>query len=1448
MGSRQSSSRWSRTEIEPVDHSEMSPLVREIHLAAITNDPARLELAILHGADVNQPWEDANFGLAKQGLTALTQAIALNYVHIVQMLLEAGADVTLLDESGSSYLHKAAVLGRAEVITLLVHAGADLTCCDSQGNTPLHCVCKHGFVHNNVRAVRALLQLGSDPNVRNNDGMTPLHYASIWGLTLFVNMLLQYGAELDAVDSLLRTSFYHSILCIVKPASPSFAISVMHFRRQFACVKLLLKYGCDALGFSQWLRSNGTIFELRAPSESRRSRWLIGQRRRDGALVEMEKKTPKKEKTNLQEFEGSVKDIRVQFGEQLKCLDGRTESHSALMAELQDFCRRRAEIELEYSKSLEKLHRQIAAKHKAEKQKRESWTNFAAYSMWKMFVEETKIESRNRSVMADLLTNHVAVKVAFLTDQMQRITKRGSSIPSYLRVGLKKFRFFQCREIGTLCHGEILRVLSELHTAIKTYQLCHGACSNAELKFKLAETQKSRFEDSWPKKIGCRKHRFLEKAFERRQAKYNEYRLKALKARNEYLLCVESANAALHKYFAEDLSDIIDCMDIGLESSLRHIVHIMADTRQVLIGAEQRSVDAYREWSLKLDARADKQRFLESNHSLFVLPRRFEFRPQNGDDVKQVSAPRAVQDELLQRYWQLHQRLVQLKTESEEVWKTLETTERAIIGIQQQPKVNVCERFSIANCHGQRQSSCREAEANQQKRRQDIGEFEDFYLNVMHYSNLLHRQPLTKCYALLQKFQQFLLTGNLISRLDARFATIKSALGVLPYVDSVSSSRGRSPSDLSSDKSSSVCNIIDSQSEGALIVAYNDHPSLVNRLSKPRRRRIGAATSNPEKRIKLFGGSLEEYVEMSDQEIPLIIRSCIRMLSLFGLHHQGVFRVSGSQLEINAFKEAFERGEDPLADVTDASDVNSVAGVLKLYFRELREPLFPLYMFDQFVECACFETKEEFVIKVRELVAKLPRPIFVVMRYLFAFLSHLSEFSDENMMDPYNLAICFGPTLLPIPESKDQVFYHNHVNELMRNLILFHEEVFPNDGGIVYEKYLLADQDDAADEDEDMAIGEDEDMMASVDMVGCSTAEQRKLSFDGDAACKCRLNGHVSQNDLTMKAVEPTWPNEPTVRAISNADRVTDFQSLLASELSGYNSTVMPVLQSKGRNQELRVASPDRPTGIYSQPFKVNSPITVDSDTGSPVDHPSFNWGAEDGHESPTHADSCNAYSYPSKQRCNKNAFKRLSLSSYTYVPYGGDVVASRKGNVSSPSSAVSVEHTKALSPQSLREIQSELKAVLTSLETFTIHQQRGRYPSSSHLESCCDAAGTEVELLTPDLVKNLPDTAEKEEVVAVNSVTDERDGDRCYVSSLTVDTSSFAERFAQSRESTIRKMTSPSGQQHHHPELLPFPYIDQTGCCSPETNGADSSPRGRSTPNKPPVPKKPSNCSTPSS
>jgi len=106
------------------------------------------------------------------------------------------------------------------------------------------------------------------------------------------------------------------------------------------------------------------------------------------------------------------------------------------------------------------------------------------------------------------------------------------------------------------------------------------------------------------------------------------------------------------------------------------------------------------------------------------------------------------------------------------------------------------------------------------------------------------------------------------------------------------------------------------------------------------------------------------------------------------------------------------------------------------------------------------ESKHEFVVKVRDVVKTWKRAVFLLMRYLFAFLNHLSEFSDENLMDPYNLAICFGPTLVPIPEERDQVQYQALVNELIKNFIIFHEDIFPGGvGGPAYEKYLTAEPD-----------------------------------------------------------------------------------------------------------------------------------------------------------------------------------------------------------------------------------------------------------------------------------------------------------------------------------------------------------------------------------------------------
>ncbi|XP_031829155.1 SLIT-ROBO Rho GTPase-activating protein 1 isoform X2 [Nomia melanderi] len=674
-------------------------------------------------------------------------------------------------------------------------------------------------------------------------------------------------------------------------------------------------------------------------------------------------------------------DIRLQLNEQLRCLDVRMEAQVALVAELQDFFRKRAELELDYSKSLDKMARSIQLRHKEQKQKREHWPLFSSYACWQQLIKETKSLSQDHAALSEVYSTHLVGRLNQVMEDVQRIYKR-------------------CREIGYETHEEILRVLHELHTTMKTYQAYQAESRQAETKLRVAEQQRTKLEvaNAPPEKLArSKKYKLIEKEVNKRKNKYQEAKLKALKARNDYILCLEASNTTIHKYFVDDLSDLIDCMDFGFHNCIARalLMHCSAEEgrqRSLQSGAEQLAACVG-----ALDSRADKQRFLESHHSAFMIPKKFEFQGQRGDETPEPELQKLLHAEMEQRLTQLQQRVTSLRTESEEVWKTLETAEASLLEMLTAKDYD-CSRYFGENAV----PTSRPPETLQIKLRADRQETEEFYLT---------------------KFREYLLGTSRIARLDAKQEYIRQSL-----LDGSTAS---------------------------------PNPSLsTTKQKQARRKRIGRLQMNGQP--KLFGGSLEEYLESTNQEIPLIMKSCIRVINLYGLHHQGIFRVSGSQVEINNFREWFERGEDPLADVTDASDINSVAGVLKLYLRELREPLFPIIYFEHLMELAQLESKQEFVNKMKELISSLPRPVVIVMRYLFAFLNHLSEFSDENMMDPYNLAICFGPTLVPVPEDKDQVQYQNQVNELIKNIITFCEEIFPEDiGGTQYEKYISREPDDA---------------------------------------------------------------------------------------------------------------------------------------------------------------------------------------------------------------------------------------------------------------------------------------------------------------------------------------------------------------------------------------------------
>uniref|UniRef100_A0AAR2J1Y3 SLIT-ROBO Rho GTPase activating protein 3 n=1 Tax=Pygocentrus nattereri TaxID=42514 RepID=A0AAR2J1Y3_PYGNA len=665
----------------------------------------------------------------------------------------------------------------------------------------------------------------------------------------------------------------------------------------------------------------------------------------------------KKDKEIIGEYETQVKEIRNQLVEQFKCLEQQSESRIQLLQDLQEFFRRKAEIQLEYSRSLEKLAERFSSKIRSSREHQQFKKDqhlLSSVNCWYLVLNQTRRESRDHATLNDIYINNVIVRLAQISEDVIRLFKKS-------------------KEIGIQMHEELVKVTNELYTVMKTYHMYHTESISAESKLKDAEKQEEKqFSKSGDLNVNLLRHeeraqrrssvRKIEKMKEKRQAKYSENKLKCTKARNDYLLNLAATNAVVAKYYIHDVSDMIDCCDLGYHASLARTFRTYLSAEYNLETSRHEGLDLIENAVDNLDSRSDKHKIMDMYNQVFCPPMRFEYLPHMGDEVCQVSAQQPVQTELLMRYHQLQSRLATLKIENEEVRKTLDATMQTLQDMLTVEDFDVSDAFQHSRSTESIKSVASEgymSKLNIAKRRANQQETEVFYFT---------------------KFKEYLNGSNLIVKLQAKHDLL-------------------------------TCYTV-----------YNSH-HIVSIL-------------------------FQLHFQDSGQPIPLVVESCIRYINLYGLQQQGIFRVPGSQVEVNDIKNSFERGEDPLIDDQSDHDINSVAGVLKLYFRGLENPLFPKERFLDFISTI----SESYCHRLT-----LPRTIIIVMRYLFAFLNHLSQYSDENMMDPYNLAICFGPTLMPIPDGQDPVACQAHVNEVIKTIIIHNELIFPAHReleGPVYEKCM----------------------------------------------------------------------------------------------------------------------------------------------------------------------------------------------------------------------------------------------------------------------------------------------------------------------------------------------------------------------------------------------------------
>uniref|UniRef100_A0A8B9LJK2 SLIT-ROBO Rho GTPase activating protein 3 n=1 Tax=Astyanax mexicanus TaxID=7994 RepID=A0A8B9LJK2_ASTMX len=759
-----------------------------------------------------------------------------------------------------------------------------------------------------------------------------------------------------------------------------------------------------------------------------------------------------------------VSEIRNQLVEQFKCLEQQSESRIQLLQDLQEFFRRKAEIQLEYSRSLEKLAERFSSKIRSSREHQQFKKDqhlLSSVNCWYLVLNQTRRESRDHATLNDIYINNVIVRLAQISDDVIRLFKKS-------------------KEIGIQMHEELVKVTNELYTVMKTYHMYHTESISAESKLKDAEKQEEKqFSKSGDLNVNLLRHeeraqrrssvRKIEKMKEKRQAKYSENKLKCTKARNDYLLNLAATNAVVAKYYIHDVSDMIDCCDLGYHASLARTFRTYLSAEYNLETSRHEGLDLIENAVDNLDSRSDKHKIMDMYNQVFCPPMRFEYLPHMGDEVCQVSAQQPVQTELLMRYHQLQSRLATLKIENEEVRKTLDATMQTLQDMLTVEDFDVSDAFQHSRSTESIKSVASEgymSKLNIAKRRANQQETEVFYFT---------------------KFKEYLNGSNLIVKLQAKHDLLKQTLG-----------------------------------EG--------------------------------------------------QPIPLVVESCIRYINLYGLQQQGIFRVPGSQVEVNDIKNSFERGEDPLIDDQSDHDINSVAGVLKLYFRGLENPLFPKERFLDFIS-----TISECSSQLQELRKAKIKIALTKMSMMHTFLSILSQYSDENMMDPYNLAICFGPTLMPIPDGQDPVACQAHVNEVIKTIIIHNEAIFPSHReleGPVYEKCMTGGEEycdsphsepgtiDEADNGTEPHTSDDEveqiEAIAKFDYVGRTP---RELSFKKGASLL-----------LYHRASEDWWEGRH-----NGVDGLIPHQYIVVQDLLLHVVSVRVRLRSDG------AAIPRRRSGTESQ-------------------------------------------------------------------------------------------------------------------------------------------------------------------------------------------------------------------------------------------------------------------------
>ncbi|XP_077078487.1 rho GTPase-activating protein 12a isoform X3 [Siphateles boraxobius] len=194
---------------------------------------------------------------------------------------------------------------------------------------------------------------------------------------------------------------------------------------------------------------------------------------------------------------------------------------------------------------------------------------------------------------------------------------------------------------------------------------------------------------------------------------------------------------------------------------------------------------------------------------------------------------------------------------------------------------------------------------------------------------------------------------------------------------------------------------------------------------------------------QVFGSSLSSLCQREASTVPRFVWMCIEHTEKTGLGVDGLYRVSGNLAIIQKLR--FAVNHDEKVNLADSKweDIHVTTGALKMFFRELPEPLFTFAFFNDFIAAIKMPDYKHKVQTVKDLMKQLPWPNQDTIQVLFKHLKKVIQHVDENRMTTQSVAIVFGPTLLrPETETANMAVHMVYQNQIVELILMEYETIF----------------------------------------------------------------------------------------------------------------------------------------------------------------------------------------------------------------------------------------------------------------------------------------------------------------------------------------------------------------------------------------------------------------------